>query len=104
GPKSYNVIDKSSSDIKFKGQATLSIINKEMEKFSQIGKLNKSTFKELKKIIDMYLYSIKTETSNDDSLKLEDMELDEFETFLEFCNILIDATPTIEKSLIEVVS
>jgi hypothetical protein len=104
GPKIINNVADRGAEFKYKGQISLSIINKELENYSQMGKLNKTTFKELKKILELYFMSSAGEQSKDESNKLEDCELDEFETMLEYCNILTDASPSIEKLFFEVVA
>ena len=49
-----------------------------------MGKLNKTNFKDFKNIVDEYFKGNQTDKeSEEDSVKLEDSELDEFETFPE---------------------
>ena len=104
GPTTMNMILDKNIDKKYKKQASLSLINKEMERYSQMGKLNQFTFQELRELIDAYLFSMRSDIQTDESNKLEDSELDEFETFLELSNLLIDATPSIERGLYDVIA
>ena len=84
------------------GSISLIYINKEMSKNATLGKLNQITFQHLKEIIDEYIKNGKDD--DEDNGKLEDKEQEDFEAFIEYSNVLIDSTPSIEKDLYQIIA
>lgn len=76
----------------------LSFIVNKIKKFTTMGKMTITTLKELNSLVNQYLNKNKQISSNEND-DLEDLELIEFDNFLDLISILIDTSPMFEKTI-----
>ena len=79
-------------------QVTLPMINRKLLAINQSGKLNDKTLEVVENMIDMYVANV-----GSGNRKNEDEELDEFETFLDHIEKIIDSVSGFEKRLYAIV-
>jgi len=101
-----NELKKKEVKTRSKTSVTISFINGEMEKYTTLGKLNQESLHSLFELIESYILNsgVGVEKDEESSGQFEDTELEEFENFLEYSNILIDSSPSLEKKLFEIVA
>lgn len=81
---------------------SLSYINSQLAKYTTFGKLSSATFQELRDMVEEFIKDGRMALNSGENF--EDTESDEFECLLEYCNILIDTTQSIEKDLYFLIS
>ena len=88
--------------IKPNSKVTLDAIKKGMERYQTVSRMGQNNFGELKEIIEKYIEHANMNPDEDDDQDGD--ELDEFDVFLESCNIIIENTASLEKPLFDIVA
>lgn len=79
-------------------------INKELEKYNNLGKFNQSSIQNLISLIESYIKSGSYLSNMIGDNELEDRELNSFENFLEYTDLLINSNNTLEKPFAELIA
>jgi hypothetical protein len=103
GKKDKGTTNTSKKENVFKQSATLLLINKELEKLNTYGKLSQSNFQSILMMIEEYL-SLGKNVSSDQNEEVEDTEKDDYDNFLEYCTIMIETNPPLEREIFKFIA
>jgi hypothetical protein len=98
--KSEN-IRKANYGIGGKNVITMENIKRGMERYQTISRMGQNSFKDLKDIIEEYINNNRLGSEDEED---DDEELEEYEKFLESCNVIIENSSALEKPLFDIVA
>jgi len=95
---------------KEKEDFSLAAISRQMEIFSTLSRMGQSNFEDLKNSIEKYILMSKLSgdtienKANNINNSFDDLEIENFENFLESCNYIIENNSNLEKPLFDIVA